>query len=297
MLTSRRLSLAALCALLSTVTDVDAQRPAAVAVVQPGDTLWAIAERHGVTVTELEALNPELSDPDTLRVGDRLRVAGDTEHTVRRGETLSGLAARYGTTVAALREANGLSSDQIDVGQTLRVPTPAEARVDPADPGPSLRRVVRPSVQHRRAWSAIVVHHTATTQGSVEQIDHYHRNVRGFHRGLAYHFVIGNGHGMGDGEIQAGPRWRLQQPGAHVASHLRDAQTGSLVDDIAIGIALVGNFEDGRPSPKQRDALRRLVARLRHDHGIAANRLYGHGEVPGAHTACPGRLLSLDALR
>ena len=43
-------------------------------------------------------------------------------HTVRWGDTLYSLARRYGTTVEAIRAANGLRSDRIRIGQTLKIP-------------------------------------------------------------------------------------------------------------------------------------------------------------------------------
>ena len=42
--------------------------------VRPGDTLAAIAERTGVSVEELQALNPRL-DPNSLTVGDKIKLA------------------------------------------------------------------------------------------------------------------------------------------------------------------------------------------------------------------------------
>lgn len=115
---------------------------------------------------------------------------------------------------------------------------------------------------------------------------------------MAYHFVIGNGRGMRDGEIVAGSRWRLQQQGAHVAWRLRDAR-GASVADYAIGICLVGNFEQQRPTRAQLASLRRLVTALRERYRIDARAVQGHGEVHPGHTACPGRALrgwSGDAL-
>jgi LysM repeat protein len=41
--------------------------------VKPGDTLGMIAEETGVSVAELQELNPEL-DPQSLTVGDRIRL-------------------------------------------------------------------------------------------------------------------------------------------------------------------------------------------------------------------------------
>lgn len=45
----------------------------------------------------------------------------DVRHTVQRGETLFRIALRYDTTVEALRQLNGITGDQISVGQELVV--------------------------------------------------------------------------------------------------------------------------------------------------------------------------------
>lgn len=43
-------------------------------------------------------------------------------HTVARGDTLWNISQRYGTSVNAIKSANGLTSDLIRIGQTLRIP-------------------------------------------------------------------------------------------------------------------------------------------------------------------------------
>lgn len=43
-------------------------------------------------------------------------------HRVRRGETLWSVARRYGTTVSALRRENGIRSDRLVAGQSLKLP-------------------------------------------------------------------------------------------------------------------------------------------------------------------------------
>src|SRR5262252_9271048 len=62
------------------------------------------------------------------------------------------------------------------------------------------------------AFRSIVLHHSATHGGSATAFERNHRPRLG---GLAYHFVIGNGSGTADGEVETGYRWRDQIPGPH----------------------------------------------------------------------------------
>ncbi|MFO7609366.1 MAG: LysM peptidoglycan-binding domain-containing protein [Candidatus Krumholzibacteriia bacterium] len=93
----------------------------AVHVVREGDTLTAIAGRHGLTVRQLQAING--LDGDRIYVGQslRLREAERSVHVVERGDALSEIAEAYGLTVSRLRHMNGLTSDVIHPGQELRI--------------------------------------------------------------------------------------------------------------------------------------------------------------------------------
>src|SRR5947207_7912577 len=64
-------------------------------------------------------------------------------------------------------------------------------------------------------WQCIVIHDSGSPVGSPASLDALARanNLRG----LGYHFVIGNGNGMDDGQLAVGRRWLDQIAGAHVA--------------------------------------------------------------------------------
>ena len=94
-------------------------------VVQPGDSLWIIAQRYGTTVDAIKRLNG-LSG-DMLNIGQVLKIPagqapGYIEYTVRAGDTLWLLSRRYNTTVDAIKQLNGLSSDMLSIGQVLKIP-------------------------------------------------------------------------------------------------------------------------------------------------------------------------------
>ena len=48
--------------------------------------------------------------------------ASTVSYTVKKGDTLYGLANRYGTSVSAIKKANGLSSDMLRDGRSLKIP-------------------------------------------------------------------------------------------------------------------------------------------------------------------------------
>ena len=93
--------------------------------VRSGDTLWLLANRYGTTVDAIKRLNGLTSD--NLSIGQVLQIpVSQTQqyitYTVRPGDTLWLLANRYGTTVDAIKRLNGLRSDNLSIGQVLRIP-------------------------------------------------------------------------------------------------------------------------------------------------------------------------------
>ena len=176
-----------------------------------------------------------------------------------------------------------------DVSLVRRPPAPffgprvASAR--PIAPRPSVRQVLWSDSEWvptgaERPWQFIVIHHSATPTGSAGEFDRMHR-AKGWDE-LGYHFVIGNGAGSGDGEVEVGSRWPKQKHGAHckVGGHPQ-------YNDLGIGICLVGNFNMTAPSEAQMASLARLVRYLANRYGVPQSHIYGHGQLKS--TDCPGR--------
>lgn len=93
--------------------------------VRSGDTLWLLANRYGTTVDAIKRLNGLTGD--ALQIGQVLRIPVSQAqqyitYTVRSGDTLWLLANRYGTTVDAIKSMNGLTNDNLSIGQVLRIP-------------------------------------------------------------------------------------------------------------------------------------------------------------------------------
>lgn len=96
--------------------------------VQPGDTLYAIANRYGTTVQAIASANG-ITDPNLIRVTQVLRIllpasggGTATTYTVQAGDTLYSIALRYGRSVQSIASANGITNPNlIRVGQVLTI--------------------------------------------------------------------------------------------------------------------------------------------------------------------------------
>ena len=231
---------------------------------------------------------------------------------VQKGDTLSKIARENGVKLEDLRKWNGLSADTIRPGDLLRIraPTPASpkgvtatpsappkppaaAPKKPAAPDWRFIQPVRSQIEapknRLRDWEYIVVHHSGTSGGNAKIFDYFHAEERGMENGMAYHFVIGNGTDSGDGQIEVGNRWRRQIQGGHLASET--------LNEIAIGICLVGDFSRSRLGPRQAASLIELVQYLRKMMPDQRLKFRTHREINTRPTECPGRLFPTQALR
>jgi N-acetylmuramoyl-L-alanine amidase len=138
-----------------------------------------------------------------------------------------------------------------------------------------------------RPWKWIVIHHSASPTGSMAIFDKEHR-AKGWD-GVGYHFVIGNGTNSGDGQVEVTPRWPIQKWGAHAKT------PDNRYNEYGIGICLVGNFDNSRPTAKQMQSLDKLVAYLMETYHITPQNVLGHRDTKP--TDCPGRFMDLAVVR
>ncbi|SDT99665.1 N-acetylmuramoyl-L-alanine amidase [Verrucomicrobium sp. GAS474] len=244
--------------------------------VKKGETLYAIAKEYGTTPAALAAAN-HLPPGASLRVGQKLAVPGKT-------------ASRPAPTRAAVPAPS--------TAATATTPPPPAAedngKEDRDDPPPKylfivgkLKAAIDDAPVRQGRWRYIVFHHSGTSSGNAKAFDYFHRNVRGMENGLAYHFVIGNGHGSGDGEIEVGGRWTKQLQGGHLHS--------DELNMIALGVCFVGDFNTTRPTKRQIAAAIELVTYLRQRCGGPDILFKGHKEINPRPTECPGKLFPLAA--
>jgi hypothetical protein len=108
-------------------------------------------------------------------------------------------------------------------------------------------------------WKYIYIHQSHTTAGNAIALG----QETG---GLGDHFVIGNGDGCEDGEIQIGQRWNQQQLALPPAG-------ASKIDPACISICLVGDFDHSVPTQIQFRRISQLVSALQGQLHISNDRV------------------------
>lgn len=213
-------------------------------------------------------------------------------YVVQHGDSVFTIAQKLGVPSRALAERNGLSHNQhIYPGQRLAVPKNASASLKRkpavAPLSPSVANAIQSARVRKGRWQYIVIHHSAVDVGNVASMEQYHRYVRHMENGLAYHFVIGNGNGMEDGAVTPSRRWTEQMDGGHLAS--------DTMNQVALGICLVGNFDETLPTRKQMESLRSLTLALMKRCGLPASAVKSHQQINIISTRCPGSRFPFNA--
>jgi hypothetical protein len=107
-------------------------------------------------------------------------------------------------------------------------------------------------------WNYIFVHQSKTIAGNAATLG----DLPG---GLADHFVIGNGDGCHDGEVQIGQRWTDQSSAA--------APPGRYLRPDCISICLVGDLDAAPPTDLQQHRLAQLLTALQSRTNIPASHI------------------------
>ncbi len=129
--------------------EVTGVTPATTYKVQPNDSLWKIAKKHGIGVEDLAKAN-SLRPNAALKVGQKLIVPGKASkggvagpsgtrtYTIKAGDTLGSIARKQGTTVADIRSLNaGVANDNLKVGQELVLPAAGKSAAAAAASAPA----------------------------------------------------------------------------------------------------------------------------------------------------------------
>ncbi|WP_078543022.1 muramidase family protein [Litchfieldia alkalitelluris] len=163
--------------------------PKAFHTVETGDYLTVLAKEYGVNVDAIKEANQMTSD--ATRLGQTLiipvlmgsgtskpaptmtqepqttQTQGST-YTVVEGDSLWGIAQKFGTTVIALKSANNLTSDSLQIGQTLTLPTGGEVAPSPStEPTPSVTVTFHTVVAGDTLWG--IVSRYGTTVNALKQ--------------------------------------------------------------------------------------------------------------------------------
>jgi len=110
---------------------------ATVHTVVKGDTLSGIAKKYGVTLSNIIAWNPQISNPNRISIGQKIKVSAGNSATskpsasggiglsyvVKAGDTLHKISKNYGTTVSNLMALNPsiTNANKISIGQVIKV--------------------------------------------------------------------------------------------------------------------------------------------------------------------------------
>ena len=144
-----------------------------------------------------------------------------------------------------------------------------------------------------RRWNYIVIHHSAGNYGTIDFLQEVHRERQAGDPidAIPYHYVIGNGNGLGMGEVASDWRQENHIWGTHLSANNKKRNF------LGLGICLIGNFEEHTVPEPQFDALVTLTTSLMRDYDIPDSHVDFHGNITGESSKCPGKLFPRDRFR
>ncbi|MBJ6364388.1 LysM peptidoglycan-binding domain-containing protein [Staphylococcus hominis] len=133
--------------------------------VQPGDSLWSIANKYNTPVDELKRnnhLNGNLIFPgqvltingSSTTTSSSLSSKASTTYTVQSGDSLSRIANKYGTSVTDLMNANNFSNYLIYPGQVLKIPSSSSTTNSSSTTASQSTGYSSPTFNHQNLYTA-----------------------------------------------------------------------------------------------------------------------------------------------
>ena len=145
--------------------------------VVKNDTVWALSQKFGVSIKSIEQLNHIDQNTNLIYVGQDLQIPNkDAQapknnthtYTVQSGDSLWAIAQKFNTSVDHLKQLNGLTSNLIYVGQTLKVDGQASAQpVKATTPAPA--KTVAQPVQQQAPVAKVSVASSTQKAAPVQQ--------------------------------------------------------------------------------------------------------------------------------
>lgn len=101
-------------------------------LLRPGETLYQVAQRFGISLLSLVAANPQLQDPARILPGQVIYIPRPPapQYVVQPGDSLYLIGQRFGVTVQQLVQANPSIQPQfLQAGQRLNLPPAGERQI------------------------------------------------------------------------------------------------------------------------------------------------------------------------
>ncbi len=121
-------------------------------------------------------------------------------------------------------------------------------------------------------WRYIYIHHSRTPGGDAVTLNQGSEGTTPF----SDHFVIGNGDGCVDGEVQMTQAWNHQEA-------IRNPPPGAVLSSACVSVCLVGDFSHTKPTAAQQRRLAQLVDALQARLHIQAGAVFFHPEYDSAN--------------
>ncbi|SEM68197.1 LysM peptidoglycan-binding domain-containing protein [Paenibacillus sp. OV219] len=109
-------------------------------IVKKGDTLYLIAQKYNVSLEEIIKLNPDITNPDQINIGMKVKVPTGSghhggqmdimhQHVVQQGDTLWKLSKAWGVPLGDMIKANPQlkNPNVLLTGEIVNIPTPGSS--------------------------------------------------------------------------------------------------------------------------------------------------------------------------